>query len=687
MAQKKKKKKAGKKVKAPVKQPQKKQIKKVVDLVKKVLPPILSLPEKAPKKVGKIKRLVDFVKEKIQKRQKKNFAKKLRKPIIIVSSILALIVLFYMASIIMVFSLYNKAMPGTTIAGVDVSALTLDEVQNKLMERGQPFLESSLPVTLDGVTQNFTPQDLGISLLPRNTMQEIKFVTFKNSNIATISAAMIMGEEIPFRVSIDVEKAQRAIEDRFVFSDKKSKDAYLTFENESLTVVPEKSGKAIDIRELYKDIKNRANTLSPEPLTVKLFDQQPLVTKERLESEMDKIEARLYEKIYLTYESWDWNFKLADHVDWIKFEYQSRFHIGDVLSLDLGALEEDPGVLSAPLSMTKDLQITIEPAPFLAYIETEISPVIETQPQDVSLSKDENGEIIIEGKGENGQTIKDEYLISALNLAINKNIDEVPIPVQIKKAHVEVSEDLKSLGIETLIGTGRSAFAGSPPNRIHNINVGINKYNGLLIAPGETFSFNEFVGPVDASGGYLPELVIKAEGTIPEYGGGLCQVSSTIYHAALVTGLPIVERAPHSYAVSYYAQIYGYGLDATIYIGIHDVRFINDTPGHILIQAYTDGTQAYFKFYGTDDGRTVELEGPYQGGYYGPGPPIIVENPAMAPGTRSQVAVAHTGFNVTWYRHMVKGGEKITETIYSAYTAIPAKIMVGPGVAEEPAAE
>ncbi|MBA4336601.1 hypothetical protein C0416_02385 [bacterium] len=686
MAQKKKKKKAGKKAKASVKQPQKKQIKKVVDLVKKVVPALPS-PAKAPEKIGRIKRLVNFVKEKIQKRQKRNLAKKLRKPIIIVFSILALAVIFYTASIIMVFSLYNKAMPGTTVAGVDVSALTLDEIQNKLMDRGQPFLESSVPVMLDGVTQNFTPQELGISLLPRNTIQEIRFVNLKNSNIATISAAMIMGEEIPFHVSVDIEKAQRAIEERFAFNDKKSKDAYLTFENETLTVVPEKPGKAIDIRELYKDIKNRANSLSSESLTIKIFDQQPLVTKEKLEAEMEKIKARLYEKIYLTYESWDWNFKLADHVDWIKFEYQSRFHVGDVLSLDLGQLEEDPGALSAPLSMTKDLQITIEPAPFLAYVETEINPVIETQPQDVSLSKDENGEIIIEGKGENGQTIKDEYLISALNLAINKNIDEVPIPVQIKKAHVEVSEDLKSLGIETLIGTGRSAFAGSPPNRIHNINVGINKYNGLLIAPGETFSFNEFVGPVDASGGYLPELVIKAEGTIPEYGGGLCQVSSTIYHAALVTGLPIVERSPHSYAVSYYAQIYGYGLDATIYIGIHDVRFINDTPGHILIQAYTDGTQAYFKFYGTDDGRTVELEGPYQSGYYGPGPAIVVENPAMAPGTRVQVAAAHTGFNVTWYRHLVKGGEKLTETIYSAYNAIPAKVMVGPGVAEEPAAE
>jgi vancomycin resistance protein YoaR len=266
-----------------------------------------------------------------------------------------------------------------------------------------------------------------------------------------------------------------------------------------------------------------------------------------------------------------------------------------------------------------------------------------------------------------------------LELAANRDISDVPIPVYIRKAHANISDDLKMLGIETLIGTGHSAFAGSPSNRVHNIGVGVSRFNGVLIKPGDEFSFNQHLGPVDASTGYRPELVIKAEGTIPEYGGGLCQVSSTIYRAAIFSGLPITEREPHSYAVSYYAQIYGYGLDATIYPGVRDVKFINDTPGHILVQAYTEGTHAYFKFYGIDDGRSVEMEGPYLGGYHAPGPAIIVESAALAPGQRKQVEYGHTGFNATWYRYLTKGGETVKEPIYSIYKAIPAKILVGPG--------
>jgi vancomycin resistance protein YoaR len=81
----------------------------------------------------------------------------------------------------------------------------------------------------------------------------------------------------------------------------------------------------------------------------------------------------------------------------------------------------------------------------------------------------------------------------------------------------------------------------------------------------------------------LPELVIKKEGTVPEFGGGLCQVSSTAFRAAMNGGLPITQRRNHAYAVQYYAP---QGTDATIYPGVVDLKFINDTPGDILIWAF-----------------------------------------------------------------------------------------------------
>src|SRR6185369_10179137 len=116
-----------------------------------------------------------------------------------------------------------------------------------------------------------------------------------------------------------------------------------------------------------------------------------------------------------------------------------------------------------------------------------------------------------------------------------------------------------------------SNFKGSPKNRRHNITVGVEKMKGVIVPQGAEFSFNEHLGPVDGEHGFLPELVIKKNGTVPEFGGGLCQVSSTTFRAAMTAGLPITQRRNHAYAVQYYSP---QGTDATIYPGSADLKFI-----------------------------------------------------------------------------------------------------------------
>jgi len=176
----------------------------------------------------------------------------------------------------------------------------------------------------------------------------------------------------------------------------------------------------------------------------------------------------------------------------------------------------------------------------------------------------------------------------------------------------------EELDIKDLLAEGESNFAGSSNSRIHNIRVASAKYNGLLIPPGKIFSFNEILGGVSAKSGYLPELVIKNKKIVPEYGGGICQVSSTLYKAALRAGLEIVERRSHSVTIRYYSP---QGLDATIYPGIVDLKFKNDTGEYILIQSRIKGTKLTFEIYGKNDGREVIVDGPYMypregGGWY-----------------------------------------------------------------------
>ncbi len=167
-----------------------------------------------------------------------------------------------------------------------------------------------------------------------------------------------------------------------------------------------------------------------------------------------------------------------------------------------------------------------------------------------------------------------------------------------------------ALGINELVARGESTFAGSPKNRRFNIKIGVEKMSGIIVKPGEIFSFNKYLGPVDGEHGFLPELVIKKEGTVPEFGGGLCQVSSTTFRAAMAAGLPIKERRNHAYAVQYYAP---QGTDATIYPGSVDLKFLNDTPGSLLIWPHLEGNnKLIFDFYGTKDNRVVTLSKPVQ---------------------------------------------------------------------------
>lgn len=237
----------------------------------------------------------------------------------------------------------------------------------------------------------------------------------------------------------------------------------------------------------------------------------------------------------------------------------------------------------------------------------DVASEINGEPED-AIFKTENGIVTEFNPGKNGRDLDTkssiDQIISDLD-AEKKESTLVVIQTENNKKLAETND----LGINELIAYGESNYSGSPANRIFNIKVGVNKEKGTLLSSGETFSFNKYLGPVDGEHGFLPELVIKKEGTVPEFGGGLCQVSSTMFRAAMNAGFPITERRNHSYAVQYYAP---QGTDATIYPGVQDLKFINDSPAHILIWPVLEkGNHLRFYIYGTKDQRKIEFEAPY----------------------------------------------------------------------------
>lgn len=238
--------------------------------------------------------------------------------------------------------------------------------------------------------------------------------------------------------------------------------------------------------------------------------------------------------------------------------------------------------------------------------------------------------------GQNGQAV-DTYLLRQQLLSDSATID---LPAVIASPKTTLAQT-NNLGINELIAVGESNFSGSPANRIHNIIVGAAEYNGLIIQPGEEFSFNKHLGDVDAQHNFLPELVIKPDGVTPEFGGGLCQVSTTTFRAAMNAGLPITARRNHSFAVSYYAP---QGTDATIYPGSADLKFINNLKSPILIRTLVSGHKLSYEFYGAKDDRQVSFDGP-----------VVYDKKSDG------------SMKATWTRHVTLNGQTTTQTFDSVY--------------------
>jgi len=219
-----------------------------------------------------------------------------------------------------------------------------------------------------------------------------------------------------------------------------------------------------------------------------------------------------------------------------------------------------------------------------------------------------NGLAVILTSAQNGQELNVFTATTELRQGLLANKSEIVLTPKITEPAI-TAEKISSLGISDRIAVGESNFSGSTLARIQNIKVSSKKYNGFIIKPGETFSFNTILGDVVASTGYAPEKVIKDGKIEYEYGGGICQVSTTLFRAAIMAGFPIVERKPHAFPVHYYEP---QGFDATIYPGSSDLRFINDTPGPVLLQTHIVDKNIFFEIYGKSDDRVVTMDGPYQ---------------------------------------------------------------------------
>jgi vancomycin resistance protein YoaR len=262
--------------------------------------------------------------------------------------------------------------------------------------------------------------------------------------------------------------------------------------------------------------------------------------------------------------------------------------------------------LKNEFQIKKSSQISLDEDLMKKYI-ADLARTANKDPEDAKF-KIEDGKVSAFSLDTKGIRLDEEKSFEVLAKYFKDGVasETLALPFEEIKPQINI-DSVDNMGITELIGEGRSNFRGSPKNRIFNIKVATSRYDGVLIKPNEEFSFVHVLGEVDGDHGYLPELVIKKDKTEPEFGGGICQVSTTAFRAAINSGLEITARRNHAYPVSYYNP---QGMDATVYVPRPDLKFINNTPNYILIQTKIEGTELIFDFYGTADGRKVNIIGP-----------------------------------------------------------------------------
>src|SRR3989338_1291531 len=218
----------------------------------------------------------------------------------------------------------------------------------------------------------------------------------------------------------------------------------------------------------------------------------------------------------------------------------------------------------------------------------------------------------LEGDISNGIEVVNDLTEELILSAIQNGLTEATGATRILEGQI-INESGKDLGPLKFLAEGRSSFQKSIDQRAFNVRKALNeRYDGILIPPGAEFSYVSFLGPITKEEGWKFSLAIF-KGTETEWvrGGGICKISTTVYRAMLNAALQVTEQRNHSLYVDYY-EMYGVGLDATVFPGEQDLKFINDTPNYLLMIAEEEANmEAVIRFYGEDDGRSVELFGPY----------------------------------------------------------------------------
>ncbi|HOE74763.1 MAG: VanW family protein [Patescibacteria group bacterium] len=550
----------------------------------------------------------------------------------------------------------NKVLPNVFLGDVTLGGLSYNEAQNKISTVAKEAVENKVALRIGEKTLEEEASTLGLEYNVETSLQEVwRFGhsgSFGNRVRQKLRALFKRSYFFP-DISGDLTKVDSWLEKVALEVDSPVQNANLEIRDKSAYIIEPKNGAEVNKPATKQRILDAFYRFSAPDLVVELETVYPQVTSDDARGLSEKAIALTKERFNLNIERKSFVFYPSVLGKWIKLVNDSE--VGPRITFDEGKIR--------------------------TYIEANVAPKVVSAPKDAKFSF-ADGAIQLLQPSVAGKNLNIEKGARAIAEELQKEERAPLFKLEMESVSAKINEELVKnvgrYGIKELIGSATTSFAGSSNSRVHNIKTGAQFINGIVLPPGEEFSTIKHLGSIDGASGYLQELVIKEDRTVPEFGGGLCQVSTTLFRAAMNSGLKITERHNHSYRVSYYEP--PVGMDATIYSPKPDLRFVNNTAHHILIQSAVEGRNVTFNFFGTNDGRRVEISDPEIYAVSEPGETIYVDDPAMEPGVEKYLERARAGAKTVFYYKVFNGDGslKLEQTFRSNYVAWPARIARGP---------
>lgn len=587
-----------------------------------------------------------------------------------ISVVAAVFVLLALGTAIIWFevSFQNKFYPGTKIGNINLSGLSKQEAFKLIGDRAEKISQGGIKV----LYQNGEQKELQVLNIdsfsdPDLSQELVSFDVYKTvydayalgrgnnffENLWQQGALLVGGRKVAVSYELDEAFLSKALRQQFSPLEKKEVNASPKIICDKLgcraEVVPESNGLTFNYQEAIDSLKNDLAQLNDSQVRLSLIPSKPQISSGEASMALNDALEAASTSVAFIYGEKKWPLAQKDLVKMIEFQ-------------------KNNGKVAAGISQEK----------FIGWLDKNVASQINVEAKNAVLEI-KNGTISSLDTQQDGLEVDSLSVYQELNSKVIAKNKAFTVNLIVKTVKPEVAVgSINDLGIREILGVGQSNFSGSPTNRRKNIKNGASKLHGYLIKPDEEFSLINRLLPIDGTNGYVTELVIKGNKTTPEYGGGLCQVGTTMFRAAMAAGLPILERQNHSYSVTYYLENGLPGTDATIYDPKPDFRFKNDTGHYILIQSRIEGDILKFEFWGTKDGRQTERTKPKTWGLKNPAPTKYIETTDLPVGQKKCTESSHKGISASFdYIVTSTDGVMKKQTFTSVYKPWQAVCLIG----------